>query len=99
MAGEANSDSGWPNGWLIAVVAGVIAAVLARWIGEVGTTVAVLVGLFVFLVFGVLMGMFWGAPATGGHDDHGHLHDDGHDHAAQAMSAPELQRHANTNEH
>ena len=72
MSGEANSNSGWPNGWLIAVVAGVIAAVVARWIGDVGITVAVLVGLFVLLVFGVLMGMFWDVPASGGHED-GHV--------------------------
>ena len=78
MAAEGNSDGGWPGGWLVAVVTGVIAAILARWLGDVGMAAAVLVGIFVFLVFGVLLGMFWAAPATGdhgGHDGHG---DDGH---------------------
>ena len=104
MAGNGNSDGGWPNGWLIAAVAGVIAAILARWIGDTGMAAAVLAGIFVFLVFGVLLGMFWGAPAAGGHDDghgaghshddgrsldHGHGHDDGHGHAPVA-AAPVL---------
>ena len=88
MSGEANSDSGWPNGWLIAAVAGVIAAILARWIGDTGMAAAVLVGVFVFLVFGVLLGMFWGVPVVG-HDD-GHAHqdhaaDDGHKHGDSAV--------------
>ena len=83
MAAEGNSDGGWPGGWLAAVVAGVIAAILARWLGDVGMAPAVLVGIFVFLVFGVLLGMFWATPATGdhgGHDGHGDDHhaDDGH---------------------
>ena len=83
MAAEGNSDGGWPGGWLVAVVAGVIAAILARWLGDVGMAAAVLVGIFVFLVFGILLGMFWAAPATGdhrGHDGHGDGHhaDAGH---------------------
>ncbi len=83
MAGQSNSEKDWPGGWLVAVVAGVITAILARWIGDVGMAPAVLVGVFVFLVFGVILGMFWTVPASGGHDDHGHDHsghdDHGHD--------------------
>ncbi len=89
MSGASNEDGGWPNGWLIAAVAGVIAAILARWIGDTGMAAAVLVGIFVFLVFGVLLGMFWGAPAAGGHEDHGHEdhgHDAGHGHAAESAA-------------
>ena len=89
MTGQSNSEGGWPGGWLVAVVAGVIAALLARWLGDVGMAAAVLVGIFVFLVFGVLLGMFWAAPAAGGdHGDHGHdpaQQDHGQDsHAATA---------------
>lgn len=72
------SEESWPAGWVYAVVAGVIGAILARWIGDVAMPAAVLVGLFVFLVFGVLLGMFWGVPPDAGH---GHA-DHGHDHAA-----------------
>ena len=99
MAGTENSDGGWPNGWLIAAVAGVIAAILARWIGDTGMAAAVLAGIFVFLVFGVLLGMFWGAPAAGGHDD-GHSHDDGHghDHAPPTPVAAMAPRRAETND-
>ena len=88
MSGASNEDGGWPNGWLIAAVAGVIAAILVRWIGDTGMAAAVLAGIFVFLVFGVLLGMFWGAPASGGQDDHGqdHSHDDGHGHAPVAAA-------------
>ncbi len=96
MSAEGNSDGGWPGGWLAAVVAGVIAAILARWLGDTGMAAAVLAGIFVFLVFGVLLGMFWAAPATAnhdtpghdihGHDDHGY-DDHGHEPAAMAVIA------------
>ena len=89
MSVESSSEGGWPGGWLIAAVAGVVAAILARWIGDVGMAAAVLVGIFVFLVFGVLLGMFWTTPAAaGGHDDHGH-DDHGHgDHGHNPAPAP-----------
>ena len=92
MAAEGNSEGGWPGGWLIAVAAGVVAAILARWLGDIGMAAAVLVGIFVFLVFGVLLGMLWAAPATGdhgasdhGHDAHGHTD---HGHEAAPVAAP-----------
>ena len=95
MATEGNSEGGWPGGWLAAVVAGVVGAVLARWLGDVGMAAAVLVGIFVFLVFGILLGMFWAAPASGDHGGHDHGHGDtahgGHehaDHAPEAAAAP-----------
>ncbi len=78
MAHVSSSEESWPAGWVYAVIAGIIAAVLARWIGDVAMPAAVLVGLFVFLVFGVLLGMFWGKPAVGGDAHHGHA-DHGHD--------------------
>ena len=87
MVHEGNSEESWPAGWVVAVVAGVIGAILARWIGDVTMPAAVLAGLFVFLVFGVLLGMFWGAPAVGGDVHHGHV-DHGHDHAPVAHHAP-----------
>ena len=96
MAAEGNSEGGWPGGWLIAVAAGVVAAILARWLGDVTMAAAVLVGIFVFLVFGVLLGMFWAAPATGdhgasdhGHDAHGHTD---HGHEAAPVAAPVVAR-------
>ena len=92
MAAEGNSEGGWPGGWLIAVAAGVVAAILARWLGDVTMAAAVLVGIFVFLVFGVLLGMFWAAPATGDHgaSDHGHdAHEQpDHGHEAAPVVAP-----------
>lgn len=78
MSAEGNSDGGWPGGWFIAVAAGVFTAVLARWLGDIGTAAVVLVGIFVFLVFGVLLGMFWAAPAPAS-GEHGHDDQDGHD--------------------
>ncbi len=88
MSGEAESDSGWPNGWVIAAVAGGIAAVLARWMADTGMAAAVLVGVFVFLVFGVLLGMFWGVAATARHD-HGHGHGSAHDHGTAEVPVPD----------
>ena len=100
MAIESNSEGGWPGGWLFAVVAGVIAAILARWIGDVTMAAAVLAGMFVFLVFGVLLGMFWTAPPGAdkmqvGHQDHrhgghGHAGDDHGDHSHAHHSATEV---------
>ncbi len=104
MSAEAQSEGKWPGGWLVALAAGVLAAILARWLGGVEMTTAVLVGIFTFLVFGVLLGMYWEPPAQGGHGDHGHGHghgdhghghshdDHGHDHPAPAPAvapAPE----------
>jgi predicted flap endonuclease-1-like 5' DNA nuclease len=86
MAHVSSSEESWPAGWVYAVVAGVIGAILARWIGDVAMPAAVLAGLFVFLVFGVLLGMFWGAPPVGGdahgHHDHGHGDQGHHDHTS-----------------
>lgn len=84
MTMDSSSKDGWAGGWGISAVAGVIAAILARWLGDSGMAATVLTGFVVFLVFGVLLGMFWGQPAwPGGHHDHGHddhAHDDhGHD--------------------
>ena len=69
-------QGGWPDGWVISLVAGVIAAVLGRWIGETTLSAAVLVGVMVFLVFGVLLGMFWTEPPSAGSG----AADKGHDH-------------------
>lgn len=80
MAHVSSSEESWPAGWVYALVAGIIATILARWIGEVAMPAAVLVGLFVFLVFGVLLGMFWGKPAIAGEAHHGHG-DHGHEQA------------------
>lgn len=83
MSVDSTSEGSWPGGWVIAVAAGVMAAILARWIGDATVPAAVLVGLVVLMVFGVLLGMFWSVPAAaGGHDDHGHGH--GHDDHAHA---------------
>ena len=93
MATQGNAEGGWPGGWLVAAVAGVIAAILARWLGDVGMAAAVLAGIFVFLVFGILLGMFWAAPATADHGDHNHGGHDGGSHgtvAAPAAVAPEV---------
>ena len=89
MAAQGNAEGGWPGGWLVALVAGVVAAVLALWLGNVGLAVAVLVGIFVFLVFGILLGMFWAAPATGDHagHDHGGQGEGGHAPAEKAAPA------------
>lgn len=80
----------WPQGWLVALLAGILAAILGKWLGDIATATAVLIGLFVFLVQGVILGQYWdptsahalGEHAGGhhGHDDHGHDH--AHDHAS-----------------
>ena len=81
--GPATPVQPWPGGWLWALIAGIVAAILAKWLGDISAVTSVLIGIFVFLVFGVLLGMFWDAPspnalgetAGGHHDDHAH---DGH---------------------
>lgn len=96
-------QKGWPEGWLFAAAAGVVAAVLSRFMGDVGLLATLFIGAFVFLVFGVLMGMFWGNPlppaghGDHGHHDHGHSHDQGHSHghtgaapATEPMPAQEV---------
>ena len=78
---ESSSEGGWPGGWVIAAAAGVVAAILMRWMGDNPMPGAVLVGLSVFVVFGVLLGMFWAVPAAAGsHEDHGRG-DHGYGHA------------------
>jgi predicted flap endonuclease-1-like 5' DNA nuclease len=76
-------------GWVIAAVAGVIAGILTPWYGNTGMVAAVLVGLLVFVVFGILLGMFWSTPSSQG-DHVGHGHDaHGHDdHAPVGHSDP-----------
>ena len=88
MAGQ-DTTGGWPAGWVISLVAGVVAAVLGRWLGDSSITAAVLVGLMVFGVFGVLLGMFWTAPPVAG-GDHTHHDDTHHDLAHQDLAAPVL---------
>ena len=73
MSVQSSSQDGRSVGWLVSAVAGIIAAILSRWLGDSGMGAAVLVGITVFMVFGVLLGMFWGAPiSSAGHDEHGH---------------------------
>jgi len=61
-----DSSKGWPEGWLVAAAAGAFAAVMARVVGDLGIGAALLIGVFVFLVFGVILGLFWGNPAGSG---------------------------------
>ncbi len=98
-----DNSKGWPEGWLVAAAAAVWSAAMARVVGDLGLFAVVMIALFVFLVFGVLLGLFWGLPATpsdprNGHGslhgtDHGtaHAHGHGAGHAAphgSAASAP-----------
>ena len=71
------SEGPWPAGWVWAVLAAVVGAILTRWLGEVSVQAALLVGLLVFVVYGVLLAQFWEEPTQGAaQDDHGH--DGGH---------------------
>lgn len=97
MTAESASDLGWPGGWVLSAAAGVIAAILAGWLGNTGVVTAVLVGLAVFVIFGVLLGMFWTASATAGgqhdheqglHQHHDESQDHGHDQQAPVYAAP-----------
>lgn len=73
------SEGPWPAAWVWAVLAAVVGTILTRWLGEVSVQAALLVGLMVFVVYGVLLGQFWEEPAPGdAHDDHGHGHHDAH---------------------
>ena len=91
LHGAGSPTEPWPGGWLVALIAGIVAAILAAWLGSSSGMAAVLIGIFVFLVFGVLLGMFWdrpspnalGAHAGGHHGDE----DEGHGHA-EADSEP-----------
>ena len=89
-------QKGWPEGWLIAAAAAVLAAVLSRVMGDVGLIATLFIGAFVFLVFGVLLGMFWGnplpPPVQHAAHDHGHDHHPGHGHPAApvAMAAQQV---------
>ncbi len=88
VAEHSKEEGGWPGGWLVAALAGLITAILARWLGDVGMAAAVLVGIMVFLVFGVLLGMFWTVPAaTGGDDGHGASHGHDADHGSSHVAA------------
>jgi len=96
MSQDSTFEGAWPGGWIISALAGVIAAILARWLGDTAVGAAALLGAVVFLVFGVLLGMFWTEPATGpadhrhGHDAHGH---DAHGHDGQANEAARSKDH------
>jgi predicted flap endonuclease-1-like 5' DNA nuclease len=47
---------------------------MARVVGDAGLFAAVMIAIFVFLVFGVLLGMFWGGPVSQPHGAQGHGH-------------------------
>lgn len=68
-------DGPWAGGWLVAAIAGLIAVLLARVLGEVGMPTAVLLGMMVFAVFGVLLGS-GGVELTAA--DHGADYGSGH---------------------
>lgn len=76
-----NSSKGWPEGWLVAAAAAVFAAVMARVIGDHGLFPTIMIAVFVFLVFGVLLGMFWGGPIATAHGSSAHDFS-AHDHGA-----------------
>ncbi len=69
-------DGPWAGGWLVAVLAALIAVGLARWLGEVGGSAAVIVGLVVFGVYAVLLGN--GGVELTVTADHGDDHGQGH---------------------
>ena len=88
MQAESGESGTWAGGWMIAAVAGIVAAILARMIGDVGMSAAVLVGVLVFGVFGVLLGS-GGVEQVEAHDeDHGHDLGHGHGHGHVAPVAP-----------
>jgi hypothetical protein len=58
----------WAGGWLIAALAGLFAVAMARWVGDVGTAPAVLIGALSFLVHGVLLGSGGVERAAAAHD-------------------------------
>ena len=65
MAQHSTLQNAWPGGWVVAVVAALAAAMIARWLGDAAMPAAVLAGAGVFVVFGVLLGMFWAEPVSG----------------------------------
>ena len=73
------SEGPWPAGWLWSLIAAVVSAVMARYLSEVSIQAAALMGLLVFVVFGVLLAQFWEAPISADHD-HGHDAQASHDH-------------------
>lgn len=85
MQTESGESGTWAGGWMIAAVAGVVAAILARLIGDVGMAAAVLVGILVFGVFGVLLGS---GGVERSEPDHGHEGHEGHSHAPVAPVMP-----------
>lgn len=80
----------WPGGWMVAAIAGALAAVLAGILGGVATGPAILIGVVVFGVFGVLLGS-GGVEVTtlpeAHADDHGTPHGSAHGHSAPAAHA------------
>lgn len=87
-----SSSKGWPEGWLVAAAAAVFVVVMVTMVGDgVGLFATIMIAIFVFLVFGVLLGMFWGVPVvtSSGHGAaaHGapeHGSDAPHRHASHA---------------
>lgn len=92
---KAQDDAkGWPEGWLVAAAAGVLSGVVVRLVGEVGLFAAFLIAVFVFLVFGVLLGMFWGAPVSATQVVHGtQAHGNSQAHGAQAHGNSQVHGH------
>lgn len=52
------------GGWVIGAAAGLIAAAVAYVVGEFSYTQAGFIGAVVFLLAGLILGMYWGATAT-----------------------------------
>jgi predicted flap endonuclease-1-like 5' DNA nuclease len=82
-----DNSKGWPEGWLVAAAAAVLSAAMARVVGDLGLFAVVMIALFVFLVFGVLLGLFWGLPVTTSDAHHGHGHGSNHGHGPAAGHA------------
>lgn len=82
-----DNSKGWPEGWLVAAAAAVLSAAMARIVGDLGLFAVVMIALFVFLVFGVLLGLFWGLPVTTSDAQHGYGHGSNHGHGPAAGHA------------
>jgi predicted flap endonuclease-1-like 5' DNA nuclease len=52
------------GGWVIAAAAGLVAAAVAFVVGHFGYIQSGFIGAIVFLVVGLILGMYWGAPAA-----------------------------------
>ena len=64
MMNSENKRAPWLGGWVIAAAAGLIAAAVAHIVGHLTYPQSGFIGAGIFLLVGIILGLYWGPPAT-----------------------------------